>query len=301
MKFDQLRSGAGRSGDFDELAALVAGAGSYTADIEFPGALGAAFVRAQEAHAEIVSIDSRRALRLPGVHAVITGADLAAAGIRPIPPLVIFNGRDGQPMHARGIPPLATGRVRHVGEALALVVADTAAIASDAAALVECVLTPLAAQVDVDSALTDGAVRVWPELDGNVALDWEDGDAGASDAAFAAAKHIETITLDDPAVTACTMEPRAALAAFDAATGRYTLTAPTQGVMVVRKLIAEGALGIEAGRLHVLTPDVGGGFGAKVQPYPEYAALLAASAMVGRPLRWIATRSECFLGDTCGR
>ncbi|MBL8379178.1 MAG: xanthine dehydrogenase family protein molybdopterin-binding subunit [Burkholderiales bacterium] len=301
MKFDQLRSAAGRSGDFDEPVALATGAGTYTADIDTPGALHVAFVRASEAHALIGPIDVRAARALPGVRAVLTGADLVAAGVRPIPPLVIFNGRDGRPMHGRGIPPLATDRVRHVGEALVLVVADSAAIAADAAGLVNCELTPLPAHVDVDAALADSAAPVWPELDSNLALDWEDGDAAVSEAAFAAAHHVETITLDDPPITACAMEPRAAVAAFDAASGRYTLIAPTQGVMVVRKLLAEGALGIDATRLVVLTPDVGGGFGAKVQPYPEYAALLAAAAIVGQPLRWVASRSECFLGDTCGR
>lgn len=301
MNFDNLRFGAGRAGDRDELRNLVQGGGNYTSDIDHAGQLHACFVRSIEAHAQIRGIDAARALALPGVHAVITGRDLQAAGIGVIPPLAIFNGRDGKPMFQAGIPPLAYDTVHHVGEALALVLADSLQVAIDAAGLVTVDLDAQPVVSGIAAALAAGAPNVWPALPGNVALDWEDGDAAASQAAFAAAFHVEAVELDDPPLTACTLEPRAALAQWDAAAERYTLIASTQGVMVVRKLLAESVFRIAPEKLRVITPDVGGGFGAKVQAYPEYAALLFAARALGRPVKWTATRTECFLGDTRGR
>ena len=308
MNFDQLRFGNGRPGDHDELGAFVRGAGSYTSDIDLPGQLHACFVRATVAHAAIRGIDAAPALALPGVHAVITGAQLQAAGIGVIPALAVFNGRDGKPMAQAGIPPLAVDTVRHVGEALAMVVADSAALAQDGADLVQVGLDALPVVASMQAALAADAPLVWPHLASNVALDWEDGDAAASDAAFAKAFHVETVALEDPPLAACAMEPRAAIAQWQADTdgsmsdpGNYTLIASTQGVMVVRKQLAESVLKIAPEKLRVITPDVGGGFGAKVQAYPEYAALLFAAKLVGRPVKWSATRLECFLTDTRGR
>ena len=301
MNFDNLRFGAGRAGDRDELLTLVQGGGNYTSDIDHAGQLHACFVRSIEAHAHIRGIDAARALALPGVHAVITGGDLQAVGIGVIPPLAIFNGRDGKPMFQAGIPPLAYDSVHHVGEAVALVLADSLQVAIDAAGLVTVDLDAQPVASNIEAALAAGAPSVWPALPGNVALDWEDGDAAASQAAFAAAFHVEAVELDDPPLTACTLEPRAALAQWDATEGRYTLIASTQGVMVVRKLLAESVFRIAPDKLRVITPDVGGGFGAKVQAYPEYAAILFAARAVGRPVKWTATRTECFLGDTRGR
>jgi len=301
VNFDSLRFGSGRRGDHDELAALVRGQGSYTSDIEVTGQLHACFVRSVQAHARIRGIDTSKARALPGVHAVFTGRDLQDAGIGVIPPVAVFNGRDGKPMVQAGIPPLAYGTVRHVGEAVAMVVASSPLIAMDGAELVEVDFEPLPVASSVDSALAAGAPQIWPGSPDNVALDWEDGDAAASAAAFAAAFHVESVELDDPPLTACALEPRAAIAQWDSAQERYTLIASTQGVMVVRKLLAEGVFKIELDKLRVITPDVGGGFGAKVQTYPEYAALLFAAKTVGRPVKWTASRMECFLSDTHGR
>ena len=301
MHFDTLRFGAGSRGDHDQLAVLARGAGCYTGDIDAGGQLHACFVRSDHAHARIRGIDSSLAAALPGVHAVITGAQMQAAGLGVIAPLAIFNGRDGQPMFKAGIPPLAYGTVRHVGEAVALVIAESARIAQDAALLVALDLEALPVAGSIEAALCADAPRVWPELPDNIALDWEDGDRAASDAAFNGAFHVEAVALDDPPLSPCAMEPRAALALWDAATGRYTLIASTQGVMVVRKLLAEGVLKVAAEKLRVITPDVGGGFGAKVQAYPEYAAILYAAKLTGRPVKWCATRLESFLGDTRGR
>ena len=329
MNFDHIRFGKGRTGDHDELGAFARGTGSYTSDNDLPGQLHACFVRATEAHAAIRSIDPAQALALPGVHAVITGAQLQAAGIGAIPALAVFNSSDGKPMANAAIPPLAIDTVRHVGEAMAMVVADSAAIAQDAADLVQIDLDSLPVVATIEAALEAGAPRVWPHLTSNVALDWADGDLAQSDAAFAKAFHIESVALDDPPLTACALEPRAAIAqwtpdapadgagssAADTAsskpgnaistqssgTGNYTLIASTQGVMVVRKQLAESVLKIAPEKLRVITPDVGGGFGAKVQAYPEYAVLLFAAKLLRKPVKWTATRLECFLTDTRGR
>ena len=300
MNFDNLRFGAGRAGDLDEAAALVQGRGTYTGDIDGASQLHGCFVRSTHAHARIRAIDGARALALPGVHAVITGAQMRAAGMGVIAPLAIFNGTDGKPMFQAPIPPLGLDKVRYVGEALALVIAETFALAQDGAALVEVDLEELRVAGNIDQALAAGSA-VWDERPGNIALDWADGDEKVSEAAFAKAFHVESVELDDPQMAACPMEPRAALAAWDAKSETYTLVASTQGVMLVRKLIAEGVLNVALDKLRVLTPDVGGGFGVKVQAYPEYAALLYAAKAVGRPVKWTATRLECFLADTQGR
>ena len=313
MNFDQLRFGNGRPGNHDELAAFAQGAGSYTSDIDLPGQLHACFLRATDAHARIRGIDAAHALALPGVHAVITGKQMQEAGLGVVAPLAIFNGSDGKPMASAGLPPLAYDVVRHVGEAIAMVVADSAAIAQDAADLIEVDLASLPVVASIDAALEADAPRVWPQLASNVALDWEDGDKQASDAAFAKAFHIESVELDDPPLSPAALEPRAAIAQWtpDAAgdagsgaaggPGNYTLIASTQGVMVVRKQLAEHVLKIAPEKLRVVTCDVGGGFGTKVQAYPEYAALLFAAKLVGKPVKWSASRIESFLTDTRGR
>ena len=313
MNFDQLRFGNGRPGNHDELAAFAQGAGSYTSDIDLPGQLHACFLRATDAHARIRGIDAAHALALPGVHAVITGKQMQEAGLGVVAPLAIFNGSDGKPMASAGLPPLAYDVVRHVGEAIAMVVADSAAIAQDAADLIEVDLASLPVVASIDAALEADAPRVWPQLASNVALDWEDGDKQASDAAFAKAFHIESVELDDPPLSPAALEPRAAIAQWtpDAAgdagsgaaggPGNYTLIASTQGVMVVRKQLAEHVLKIAPEKLRVVTCDVGGGFGTNVQAYPEYAALLFAAKLVGKPVKWSASRIESFLTDTRGR
>ena len=319
MNFDQLRFGNGRPGNHDELSAFAQGAGSYTSDIDLPGQLHACFLRATEAHARIRGIDAAHALALPGVHAVITGKQMQEAGLGVIAPLAVFNGSDGKPMASAGLPPLAYDTVRHVGEAIAMVVADSAAIAQDAADLIEVDLESLAVVASIDAALQTDAPLVWPHLTSNVSLDWEDGDKQTSDAVFANAFHIESVELDDPPLSPSAMEPRAAIAqwipdhggdgggagdagnSLSSGPGNYTLIASTQGVMVVRKQLAEHVLKIAPEKLRVVTCDVGGGFGTKVQAYPEYAALLFAAKLTGKPVKWSASRLESFLTDTRGR
>ena len=298
---DALRFGSATGGRRSEDGPLLTGRGRFTDDVDRPGQVHAAFARSAAAHGVIRAVDTSRALALPGVLAVLTGRDLAAAGLGAIPPAASFPGRGGKALASAPIPPLAVDRVRDVGEAVAIAVAETAAQAADAAALVILDLDPLPAAADVDRALAASAHPIWPEAAGNIAFDWTDGDAITVDAAIRGAVHVARVRLHDTRVAPSALEPRAAIGQWDEATQRYTLTASTQGVAVVRRLLAEGVFKIPPQQLRVITPDVGGGFGMKVQAYPEYAALLFAARRVGRPVKWRATRVESFLADTHGR
>jgi carbon-monoxide dehydrogenase large subunit len=301
MHQSPLRFGSDRDLLRSEDEPLLTGRGRFTDNVAVPGQAYAAFARAPVAHAELRGVDVGRAAAMPGVLGVFTGADLAAAGLGGIRPVVAFPGRGGRPMFQTTMPPLAVGRVRYVGEPLALVVAETAEQAADAAHAVAADLVELPAASDVERALAPGAPALWPEVPDNVALDWTDGDRDAVEAAFRRAAHVARVRLADTRLAPTALEPRAAVAWWDAASERYTLLAATQGVAVVRTVLAEHVFRVPADRIRVLTYDVGGGFGMKVQTYAEYAALLYAARRVGRPVRWRASRLESFLGDTHGR
>jgi carbon-monoxide dehydrogenase large subunit len=296
-----LRFGSDRDARRTEDGPLLTGRGRFTDDLSVPGQAHAAFVRAQVAHAELRVVDVSRAAKMPGVLGIYTGRDLAADGLGAIPPAVLLPGRGGRPMFAASMPPLAVTRVRYAGEPVAIVVAETAAQARDAAEAVIIEATELPVVSSVERALAPGAPVIWPEAPGNIALDWTDGDAVAVNAACARAAHIERVRLLDPRLAPAALEPRAAIGTWDAATERYTLIASTQGVAIVRRLLAEFVFKVPPPHIRVLTYDVGGGFGMKTQAYPEYAALLYAARRVGRPVRWCATRLESFLADTAGR
>ena len=295
------RFGGGKDAIRSEDRLLVTGGGKFTNDVNIAGQVHAAFVRAPVAHAIIRKVDVVAALKMPGVVAVITGRDLAADNIGGIPPVVAFNGRDGKPMFRATMPVLPAERVRYVGEAVAMVIAETALQAQDAAEAVAVQFDQLVAAPNVESAMAKDSPAIWSDAPGNIALDWEDGDAVAVDAAFARAAHIELVRLADTRVAPSAMEPRAAIASFDAQSQRYTLIAPTQGVAVVRKILSENVFNVPVNQIRILTHDVGGGFGMKVQTYSEYAALLCAARRVRRPVRWCASRLESFLTDTHGR
>ena len=280
---------------------LISGRGRFTDDLSAPGQCFAVFVRAQVAHAKIRGVDAVTALQMPGVIAVISAKDLAADGLGPIPPVASANGRDGQPMRIAAMPVLAGERVRYIGESIAVVIAETMYQAQDAAETVQVDLEPLPAFPDIATSMTAEGQPIWPGISDNIVLDWEDGDCAAVDAAFARAAHVTQVRLLDTRLAPSAMEPRAALATWNEATERYTLTAPTQGVAVVRRLLAEGVFKVPLQKIRVLTTDVGGGFGMKAQTYPEYAALLYAARRVARPVKWCATRLESFLSDTHGR
>lgn len=299
MSEPALRFGASPARSEDD--PLLAGRGRFTDDLKNADHARAAFVRSPHGHAKIRGIDAQAAAKMPGVLAVLTGAELAREGLGAIPPGVLLPGRDGKPMFATAMPALAHERVRYVGEPVALVVAETLPQALDAVDAVEVDYADLSAVSDVERALAPGAPLLYDAAPGNVALDWEHGDAAAVDAAFEAAAHKVAVRLADTRVAPSALEPRAATAAFDAISGRYTLTASTQGVALVRKVLAESVFKCPPEKIRVLTHDVGGGFGMKVQVYAEYAALLAAAKRVGKPVHWCATRLESFLADTHGR
>jgi carbon-monoxide dehydrogenase large subunit len=296
-----LRFGSDRDARRTEDGPLLTGRGRFTDDVNVFGQAHAAFVRSQVAHAELRGVDASHAVAMPGVLGIFTGKDLAAAGLGSLPPAVLLPGRDGRPMFSAAMPPLAVDRVRYVGEPVAIVVAESAAQARDAAEAVTLDAGVLPAVSDLERALAPGAPVIWPQAPGNVALDWTDGDGAAVDAACARAAHIERVRLFDPRLAPAALEPRAAIAEWDAGSERYTLTACTQGVAVVRRMLSEFVFKMPAPQIRVLTYDVGGGFGMKTQAYAEYAALLYAARRVGRPVRWCATRLESFLADTAGR
>ncbi len=271
---------------------LLTGRGRYADDWSAPGQVHAAFVRSPHAHAEIVAIDAAPALGVPGVLGVFTGGDLVADGVGAIPTLIAERGggirsRDGSAFAEPTWRPLAIDRVRHVGEPLAIVVAATPAAARDGAGAIEMRYGPWPAVVDGTAALREGAPQLHTDVSGNRVYDWECGDAEATARAIAEAAHVTRLTLVDNRLITCFLEPRAALAEWDAGSGRYTLHASLQSVHQLAANLAR-ILGVAIDRVRCVTGDVGGGFGSKIQPYPEYVALAWAARRLGRPVKWVA-------------
>src|SRR5271170_5837085 len=283
---------------------LLRGRGRYVADAPLPNQAYAFFVRAQHAFARIVAVDFAAALRAPGVVGVLTAADMGGiGGIGRHPPLV---GRGGKPLIVPHRPALAAERVLHIGEPVAMVVAESAAAAQDAAELVAVEYDPLAAVTDARAALASGAPQIWPEAPGNLAIDWPGpaadpaANAREIDAIFAAAKYVARIAVMNQRIVVASMEPRGATASYDAATESYTLRVCSQGTTAMRDPIA-AIMQIPKERVRVLTDDVGGAFGLKTGPYPEYIAQLVAAKKLGRPIHWMSGRSEAFLSDNQAR
>jgi len=284
-----------------EDARLLTGQGRFTDDIAVADQAHAAFVRSPHAHARIVAVDTAAARAVPGVIAVLTGADAVADGLGSLPFFHLHKRPDGSPITAAPRLPLTADVARFVGDAVALVVAETAHAARDAAELVAVEWEPLPAVVDAESAESPGAPLVWPPAAGNIAASYEFGDDSEVGKALAAARHRVKVRIVNNRVVSNPIEPRAAIGEFDAAAGRYTLHCCSQGTHLVRKCLAEDVFRIPLDRLRVVTPDVGGGFGTKVFPYPEYAAVLWAARRTGRPVKWLSDRSEAFLTDAQGR
>jgi carbon-monoxide dehydrogenase large subunit len=279
---------------------LVTGHGCYSADWKAPGELHAAFVRADRAHAEIMRIDASRALAYPGVHAVLTGEDVRAAGLKSLPNVVNYPGKDGQAMRKAFYPALAIGRVRHVGEAVAMIVANTPRTAEDARELVEVEYRDLPAVTTFEAATTPGAAQLHEDVPGNLAFEYESGDRAAVDAAFAQAKHTSRLTVESQRLVGNAMEPRACLVAWDEASGRCAFHVPLQGVGGMRGQIA-AVTGLEKEKIVLVAQDVGGSFGVRGAAYPEYFAAMIAARQLGRPVKWVSTRSETFTSDFQGR
>jgi aerobic carbon-monoxide dehydrogenase large subunit len=277
---------------------LVRGQGRYTDDVALPGQAYAAMVRSPHAHGILRGIDAEIARKMPGVLAVYTAADLAGYGtLRCAPPL---QNHDGSAMTKPPRPALAADRVRFVGDPVAVVVAETAVQARDVAETVTLDIEPLTAVTTTTQALVPDAPRLYDEAPGNIALDWRSGDVEKVAEAFAGATHVVRLDLTVSRVVVVAMEPRAAVAAYDGDTGRFTLHLGCQGAFGMRGQIAE-LMAVPADKVRVLTGHVGGSFGMKSAAFPEYACVLHAARALGRPVKWTEERSSSFLSDTHGR
>jgi aerobic carbon-monoxide dehydrogenase large subunit len=295
------KDGIGASTVRREDLRFLTGKGRYTADIDLRGQAHAVFLRSEVAHGRINGIDTKAAMAMPGVLAIMTGEDFATMGGNPagwyIP------SRDGATMKEPKRPVLAHGKVRHVGDAYAIVVAETLEQARDAAAAVEADITELPAIVDMAAAVANKDNRVHDEIENNVCFDWgwiEDNRAKV-DEAFKTAPHVTTLELINNRLAPNAMEPRASIGDYDSGTEDYKLYTTSQNPHLSRLLIAAFVMGMPENKLTVIAPDVGGGFGSKIYHYGEEAAVLAASKAIDRPVKWVADRSEAFLSDAHGR
>jgi aerobic carbon-monoxide dehydrogenase large subunit len=280
---------------------FLTGRGNYVADIKRPGMAAGVFVRSPHAHARIQSIDPVAALAMPGVLAVFSGEDLKAAGVGGLPCGWGITGKGGLPMKEPPHPPLAQAKVRYVGDAVAFVVAETTEAARAAAEVVAVDYEVLPAVVGLADALKPDAPLLFDDVPGNLCCDWELGDKTATQAAFSNAVHVARISLVNNRLVGNPMEPRAAIAEYNPATGQHTLWSTSQFPHVVRLLMGAFVLNIPQHKLRVVAPDVGGGFGVKQFHYAEEAVLTWAAAQVGRPLKWVCERSEGFISDAHGR
>ncbi|MCC6473434.1 MAG: xanthine dehydrogenase family protein molybdopterin-binding subunit [Burkholderiales bacterium] len=278
---------------------LVSGGGRYTADWNLPGQLHAAFLRSDRPHARIVAIDAQAALAAPGVVAVLTGEDTLAEGIRNAPPMLPYPGRGGQPIKLPPRSVLATGRVSHIGQEVAMVVATTALAAADAVERISIEYSDLPAVIDAEAALAPGAPLAHPEVPGNVCFDFDYGDEARVKEIFAGAARITRVKLDSQRICGVPMEPKACLASYDAQQGVYDFWSSTQGITMMRGSVA--GYGIAPDKVRPRAQDVGGGFGIRSGAYPEYIAVMIAAKKTGRPVKWVGSRSETFVSDHHGR
>ncbi|MFO1334496.1 MAG: xanthine dehydrogenase family protein molybdopterin-binding subunit [Piscinibacter sp.] len=283
-----------------EDARFLTGAGQYTDDVVLPGQTFGVFLRSPFAHARIKAIDTSKAAKAAGVVAIFTGADLAEAKVGGLPCGWLIHSKDGSPMKEPPHPVLAQGKVRHVGDQVALVVAETLLQAKDAAELIEVDYEELPAVIDVTRATTQG-VAVHDEVPDNVCYDWGHGNKDAVDAAFKNAAKVSTLEFVNNRLIPNAMEPRAANAQYTKHDDSYTLWVANQNPHVERLLMSAFVLGLPESKVRVIAPDVGGGFGSKIFLYAEETALVWASKRVGRPIKWTAERSEAFLTDAHGR
>ena len=279
---------------------FLTGNGNYTDDINRPGQSHAWILRSPHAHATINGIDTSKAEKADGVIAILTGADMAADGVGGLPCGWQIHNKDGSPMAEPAHPPLAVGKVRHVGDQVAIVIAETRDAARDAAELIEVDYGMLPAVVSMDAAL-DGGTLVHDDVPNNRCFDWELGEKDAVEAAFADATHVVSIDLVNNRLIPNAMEPRAAISEYDRSTGQYTLHTTTQNPHVIRLLMGAFVLQIPEHKLRIVAPDVGGGFGSKIFHYAEEAILTWAAAKVNVPIKWTAERSESFATDAHGR
>ncbi len=291
-----------------EDARLLTGCGRFTDDVSLPGQIFAVIVRSRHPHARILAVDCAQALKIPGVIAGFSGRDFATEGLAPIPHDPVPKTKYDMKLTGPGGGTIFTGphhllpakRARHVGEAIAMVVAETEAAALDAAEAVAVSYEELPFVLHSEDALKPGAPALWDEAPGNLLVDTQFGDERATAQAFAAADHVVAMDFHVGRVTGVPLEPRAAVGAYDPETQRYTLHAGSGGAVRQKRELAE-VLGISPDALRVLCHDVGGNFGTRNRVYVEYALVLWAAKKLGRPVKYTATRSEAFLSDYQGR
>jgi carbon-monoxide dehydrogenase large subunit len=280
---------------------FLTGRGRYVHDIVRPRQLHAVFLRSPHAHAEIVAIEKAEALASLGVAAIFTAHDIAADKLGGVPCAWGIAGKDGRPMKEPPHPLLAQGKVRHVGDPVAMVIAESVEAARNAAERIGVEYRILTAVTEAVAATAPEAPQLYEEAPGNLCCDWAVGDAAATEAAFARAHHIAKIDLVNNRLVRNAMESRAALVEYEPATGEYTLYTSTQLPHVARVLIGVLILGIPERKLRVVAPDVGGGFGSKQVVYAEEGLVTWAARKLERPVKWVADRSEAFLSDAQGR
>ncbi len=296
-----IQGGIGTATKRREDVRFLRGKGNYTDDMNRPGQSHVVFLRSQVAHGVINSIDCSEAASMEGVVRIFTGEDIKAAGLGGIPCGWQITDRHGEPMKEPAHPILADGKVRHVGDPIAAVVAETAEQARNAAEAIIVNMDELPAVVDMQAAINGSAAQVHDEAPDNVCYDWEFGDGEATEAAFAKAHHITKIDLVNNRLVPNAMEPRCAIGEYDDSTERYTLHTTSQNPHVIRLLMGAFVLNIPEHRLRVFAPDVGGGFGSKIYHYAEEAFVTWASAQLRRPVKWTADRTEAFMTDAHGR
>jgi carbon-monoxide dehydrogenase large subunit len=284
---------------------LLTGKGCFNDDRALPGQLHAAFVRSPYAHARIVAIDTSAARAAPGVAAVFTGADLVADGIGAMPFIQLHKRPDGTPITAPPRYPITPDVARFVGDAVGMVVAETRNQAKDAAELVSVEWEPLPVAAGVEASARDDAPQVWPPAFvpefGNIAAYYQCGDAATVEAELARAHRVVKIRVVNNRVISNPIEPRSAAAAYDPATESFTLWCPVQNTHLVNAQFADAVFKVPREKFRVVCGDLGGGFGTRAYPYPDYAAVAYAARKVGRPVKWLADRSEAFLTDAHGR
>ncbi|NKB21532.1 MAG: molybdopterin-dependent oxidoreductase [Alphaproteobacteria bacterium] len=284
---------------------LLTGQGRYTDDHNLDGQLHAAFVRSPHAHAKFSNIDTSAARATNGVVAIYTAADLETSNVNVLPSDVaergpLYPNKDGSSMPSPPYYPLARERVRHVGDPVAVVIAETLEIAAEAAEKIEIEYSVLPVVTDTVAARDEGQPELWPEAPNNTCFDWVAGDEAATDKALAEAKHVASVKVVDNRVVICFLEPRGALAEFDAETQKFTLHIGCQGVHVTRDRLSH-TLGVDPENIRVISRDVGGGFGSRSFTYPEYAVVMWAARKLKRPIKWLATRAEEFMTANQGR
>ncbi len=296
--------GIGQSVKRKEDNELLLGEGIFQDDLNLPGQAHAFFLRSPHAHADIEKIDTAPALTIPGVVAVYTGKDVKAEGLGTVPcvmdAFVPLTRQDGSP---RYYPPnylLPAERVRHVGEAVAMVIAETAAQARDAAEAIDVSYSELPCVVETGGAQAPDAPAIWPEAPDNLSFFWEHGDRAATDAAFENAARVVALDLINSRVIVNTIETRGALGSYDPATKRYTLQTNTHHPFEARAIIAE-ILHAEESEVRILAPIIGGGFGMKHMVHPEQPLIVWAARKAARPVRWMSERGEGFVSDTQAR